>query len=54
MKTKEELGALKEEVKTLNRKLAELSGDELEQVCGGDLGKIIQDTEQDKRGKSWE
>ena len=35
MKTKEELNALKEEVETLNRKLAELSEDELEQVTGG-------------------
>ena len=29
MKTKEELNALKEEVETLNRKLAELNEDEL-------------------------
>ena len=35
MKTKEELNALKEEVETLNKKLAELSEDELEQVAGG-------------------
>lgn len=35
MKTKEELNALKEEVKTLNRKLAELSEDELKQLSGG-------------------
>ena len=35
MKTKEELNALKEEVETLNKKLAELSEDELEQVTGG-------------------
>ena len=35
MKTKEELNALKEEVETLNRKLAELSEEELEQVTGG-------------------
>ena len=35
MKTKEELNALKEEVETLNKKLAELSEDELEQVNGG-------------------
>ena len=37
MKTKEELNALKEEVETLNKKLAELTEDELEQVTGGDL-----------------
>lgn len=35
MKTKEELNALKNEVKTLNAKLAELSEDELDQVTGG-------------------
>ena len=35
MKTKEELKALKEEVETLNKKLAELSEEELEQVNGG-------------------
>ena len=35
MKTKEELNALKEEVDTLNKKLAELSEDELKQITGG-------------------
>ena len=35
MKTKEELNALKEEVETLNKKLAELSEEELAQVTGG-------------------
>ena len=35
MKTKEELNALKEEVETLNKKLAELNEEELEQVNGG-------------------
>ena len=35
MKTKEELNALKEEVETLNKKLAELTEDELAQVVGG-------------------
>ena len=35
MKTKEELNALKEEVETLNKKLAELSEDELKHVTGG-------------------
>ena len=35
MKTKEELNAIKAEVETLNRKLAELSEDELKQVVGG-------------------
>ena len=41
MKTKEELKALKEEVETINKKLAELSEEELEQVSGGvPRGKI--------------
>ena len=35
MKTKEGLNALKEEVDTLNKKLAELNEEELEQVAGG-------------------
>ena len=35
MKTKEELSALKAEVETLNKKLAELSEDELKLVVGG-------------------
>ena len=35
MKTKEELNALKEEVKVLNKKLAELTEEELAQVVGG-------------------
>lgn len=35
MKTKEELNALKEEVETLNKKLAELSEEELMLVTGG-------------------
>lgn len=35
MKTKEELNALKEEYESLNRKLAELTEEELEQVTGG-------------------
>ena len=35
MKTVEELNALKEEVETLNKKLAELTEEELAQVSGG-------------------
>lgn len=35
MKTKEELNALKEEVETVNRKLHELTEEELAQVTGG-------------------
>ena len=37
MKTQEELNALKEEVETLNRKLHELTEEELAQVSGGDV-----------------
>ena len=37
-KTKEELNALKEEVEALNRKLHELTEEELEQVTGGLFG----------------
>ena len=35
MKTTEELNALKNEVETMNRKLAELNDEELSQVTGG-------------------
>lgn len=35
MKTKEELNAIKNEVETLTRKLAELNEDELKRVAGG-------------------
>ena len=35
MKTKEELNTINEEVEALNKKLAELSDEELEQVVGG-------------------
>ena len=35
MKTKEELNALKEEVEALNKKLHELTDEELAQVTGG-------------------
>ena len=40
MKTKEELNALKEEVETLNRKLHELTKEELAQVSGGAAGSV--------------
>ena len=40
MKTKEELNALKEEVETLNKKLAELTEEELEQVTAGANGTV--------------
>ena len=35
MKTKEELNTIKEEVEALNKKLRELTEEELEQVNGG-------------------
>ena len=37
MMTKEELNALKEEVEALNKKLAELTEEELAQVSGGEV-----------------
>ena len=41
MKTKEELNTLKEEVKTVNEKLHELTEEELAQVTGGvDFGDL--------------
>ena len=35
MKTKEELNALKEEIESLNKKLAGLTEEEMEQIVGG-------------------
>ena len=40
MKTKEELNALKKEVEALNKKLAELTAEELAQVSGGATGTV--------------
>ena len=40
MKTPDELNALKEEVETLNKKLHELTDEELAQVCGGVTGSL--------------
>ena len=37
MKTKEELNTIKEEVEALNKKLAELTEEELSQVSGGEM-----------------
>ena len=42
MKSEEELNALKEEVKTVSKKLAELTDEELAQVTGGQDLKWIQ------------
>ena len=41
VKTQEELNALKEEVETVNRKLHELTEEELEQVNGGTKNPAI-------------
>ena len=41
MKTKEELQELKKEVESLNKKLAELTEEELAQVTGGDAPSIL-------------
>ena len=43
MKTKEELNTLKEEAETLNKKLAELTEEDLAQVSGGVLPAIGED-----------
>ena len=52
MKTKEELNALKEEVETLNKKLHELTDEELAQVSGGVLGYETADgSEKSRSGK---
>ena len=40
MKTKEELNSLRNKVEALNRKLAELSEEELTQVSGGAAGSV--------------
>ncbi len=40
MKTKEELNALRNEVESVNKKLAELTEEELEQVIGGDSATL--------------
>ena len=41
MKTKEELQALKDEAEALNRKLSELTDDEMEQVIGGTAFSLL-------------
>ena len=41
MKTKEELNEIKEEIEKLDKKLQELTEEELEQVTGGDKAKDI-------------
>ena len=51
MKTKEELNALKEEVETLNKKLAELTNEELEQVTGGWVYRDIEISLESENGE---
>lgn len=41
MQTKEELNALRNEVEALNKKLAELSEDEMKEVVGGGLDEWV-------------
>lgn len=48
MKTKEELNTLKEEVEALNKKLHELSEEELQIVNGGSVEQILQLSEGNK------
>ena len=50
MKSKEELNALKEEVETLNKKLAELTDEELAQVVGG---VFLSQTGERREGKTF-
>ena len=52
MKTKEELYALKNEVEAINKKLAELTEDELKQVSGG--MKMIYDDDDPEECSWWE
>ena len=50
-KTQEELNALKEEVETLNKKLAELSEEELAQVSGGWVYRDIEISLESENGE---
>ena len=55
MKTKEELNALKEEVETLNKKLRELTDDELRVVVGGsEVEFLFDDKSVDKEFRIYE
>ena len=56
MKTKEGLNALRNEIEALNRKLSELSEDEMKEVTGG-LGGFVEpdyEIEYKKEGKDIE
>ena len=55
MKTKEELNALKEEVENVNKKLAELTDDELRVVVGGsEVEFLFDDKSGDKEFRIYE
>ena len=59
MKTKEELNTLKNELKGLNAKLAELNEDELKEVTGGGgpylgLGEMIKGKKEGIVVEDWE
>ena len=55
MKTKEELNALKEEVENVNKKLRELSDDELRVVVGGsEVEFLFDDKSVDKEFRIYE
>ena len=55
MKTKEELNAQKEEVETLNKKLHELTDEELAQLSGGarepHVGPVLNGSHDYKKGE---
>ena len=51
MKTAEELNALKEEAETLNKKLAELTDEELAQVSGGWVYRDIEISLESENGE---
>ena len=51
MKTKGELNALKEEVEILNKKLAELTEEELAQVTGGWIYRDIEISLESENGE---
>lgn len=52
MKTQEELNALTEETETLNKKLAELTDEELAQIAGGVHGPLCGSCYPQKDGMS--
>ena len=53
MKTKEELNALKEEAETLNKKLHELTEEELAQVSGGSVDMFSREAARPQAGESF-